>query len=175
MRKTIIVTSLACLVLSLAFSSALAQPDNDPVYIIPYLSEEHVYVNPNQDIILGARWGACRPGLVQASLPVIHLDWEINGVTLFDPQHDVAQYWGAIEQDYSFDTSLCKMKTEAIWLSYWRYELGQLDVDNNYVINLVYSLDRPRIDGIDEDLDGRPDIYQGTLQDSTITIHVVEP
>jgi hypothetical protein len=173
MRKMIVISLLVCLVLSLAFSSALAQPENDSVVINPYLSDPVVNVSMDQDIILGARWGACRRGLVQSFFSAVHLDWSLTlGDTQYiDPLQEMDEYWGPIEQDASFPTSACQMKTEAMWLSYWRYPLGQLG-PGDYELHLHYWLDHPVIDGIDNDEDGKLDRYQGTLKDVTIIIHV---
>ena len=92
MKKLMTVILLVCITATLFFATAFAQSDGEPVVIIPYLSDPEIEITSDQEVILGARWGACSRGLAQAAPSSARLGWTINGDALFSSQKEVKQY-----------------------------------------------------------------------------------
>ena len=174
MKKAMTVLLLVFVTATLVYASAFAQSDGEPVVIIPYLSDPEIEITSNQEVILGARWGACSRGLAQAIHSSAGLGWAMNDVTLFSSQKEVKQYWGSPIPTDIGEESCIAGDGRQVWWMHWRYSLGYLE-PGDYEIRLHYWLARPTIDGGDYDGDGRPDIFVGSLVDNTITVHVEDP
>ncbi len=89
MKKVIYIFLLVFVTAIVVYATALAQSDGEPVLIIPYLSDPEIEITSNQEVILGARWGACSRGLAQAIHSSAGLGWTMDGVTLFSSQKEV--------------------------------------------------------------------------------------
>lgn len=174
MKKIVVISLVVCLGISLLFSAALAQSDDDIVVVHPYYWDPSTPIYSNQTIVLGMGWAACRKGAVQMFLTAVQQYWSIDGVPVFSSDEDPNQYWGEIgERSYDPVNSACMGKPpDHIWGTSWRYTLGTLE-PGEYEIFFDWWLDHPVTDIADYDGDGRPDIIY-ELGDNTITITVVD-
>lgn len=183
MKKfALLVVLLLCLmVVSVAAGDSLHPPicppdcDGESVLIFPWRFEtgEVVPLYTDQEIVLGARWGACKAGLVTRFLHAVELEWQLDGVPLFTSQEEVQQYWGPLATEPDLPVEQCIIPATEIWLSYWQYSLGEMAA-GDYWLLFEYNLKQPVIDGIDSDGDGRPDVYEGTLQTADIVLKITE-
>jgi len=174
MGKTITIILLVFVATILIFAPGLAQSDGESVVIIPYLSDPEIHIYSNQEVILGARWGACSRGLAQAARSSARLGWTMDGETLFSSQKEVKQHWGPSVPEDIGDIPCIAGDGMYLWRRHWRYSIGELD-PGDYEIRLHYWLARPTVDGADYDGDGRPDIFVGTLVDIPVSVLVVDP
>ncbi len=159
---------LACITLLVPVGAVHA--DGGSVLIRPWLSSDFT-VYTNQEVILGADWGACNQGLLTAFLTAIHLYWTIDGKPLFSTPNADLQYWSAPVEGGPV-LPQCVRQAGNTWGAFWQYSLGKLP-PGDYQVHLVYYLDHPITDGSDYNGDGSPDIFNGVILDRTTTIHVI--
>ena len=174
MKKVITVVLLVFFAAIVIYATALAQPDGDLVVIMPYESPPVIEIHSNQEVILGANWGACTYGLARAAPSSARLGWTVDGDPLFSSQKEVKQYWGLPFPEDLGTTSCIAGDGMYMWWRHWRYSIGKLD-PGVYEIRLHYWLARSTVDGADYDNDGRPDIFVGTLVDIPVSVLVVDP
>jgi hypothetical protein len=161
----------------------LVNCEGDVVLILPWRFDLNTILTlrPNQEVVLGARWGACKKGLVTSFIPAARLDWLVDGYPLFGSSFDKAydkemkKQWGSVWADESNPAiDQCVMNTEETWWSYWTYSLGTL-APGDHPVQLNYWLSRPARDGGDYDGDGKMDVFEGELAAGKILIRVENP
>jgi hypothetical protein len=179
MRNKIILSMLLVIMLLLmtGIFSAHAQEGNS-VLIIPYLIPEDedgnliVEVPVDQTILLGARWGACNKGLAQAWAETASLMYSVDGQALFASENESRQYWQAPVIYPGGDPSRCLPHTETIWIAYWQYELGTLEL-GDHPAHLSYWNHGVPVDGGDYDGDGKPDKFKDWSMEVDFIIRVI--
>jgi hypothetical protein len=169
-----ILTLILALVITMG-SPALAQ-ENNSVYIIPYLiplvnGERVVTVSPDQEILLGARWGACTKGLSIAFAKTATVDYVIDEQAIFTSLDESRRYWGLPPVPVaSQGESPCMNNSDTGWQVYWEYSIGTLS-PGDHPANFGYWNDHLQIDGGDYDGDGKPDHgWEGTYIDFIIRV-----
>ena len=176
----LLVAAVLSVIATASFNSpAQAQfTEVDEVYIVPYLipldanGERIVTVKANQHVVLGARWGACTPGLALAFAQGAVVYYEIDGMPLPSSSIEDRGYWDWPVPVVSDQGNSCMNKTDTGWFVFWRYDYGAMPigVHSGY---LHYSRHQQFIDGGDYDQDGRPDKH--TIDGEVLfTIVVVE-
>lgn len=166
------------IVVALVMPAAHVSTANDaatvgPVY--PWLSEwQEFTVNVGDTVLLGARWGACSPGLARQGERAISFDYSLDGVPIatdFVWDRPVAVAWDLPGEARCIAGPSTDGK---IWLLFAEYPIV-FDAPGNYLIGATVTADRTIIDGIDSDGDGRPDKYSGLLHDVVSIVRVVAP
>lgn len=178
MRISVLSLAAAIITTATALSPALAQSTQDnEVFIIPYLIPEVngqriVYVSPDAHVVLGARWGACTPGLARSWIGSANVYYEIDGEPL-PLSHHQREYWTSPQVLDTGQPEKCILPTEAIWVVYWRYEYGTMDPEpGEYDVFFHYWGDRPVVDGGDWDEDGKMDVFRDVNIEVEFTIVV---
>jgi hypothetical protein len=161
MKKSLALLLVLVIMISLV-SPAFAQ-ENDSVYIIPYLitpdenGERIVTVSPDQEILLGARWGACTIGLTIAFAKTATIDYAVDGQAIFASLDDSRNYWRLPPVQVPWQGgSPCMNNSDPGWRVYWEYSIGALD-PGDHPAHFGYWNDHLQIDGGDYDGDGKPD------------------
>jgi hypothetical protein len=169
MKKLLVV--LITLGLLLAPISAVQAQSNGETVTVNLSFDNTVYVNAGDYIMLTHGWGACTRGLVKLYLSAVYTEVHLDGV-LISMADGKDQHWGPITESTNTSWASCIAgDKESGWVSNWQYPLGALST-GEYEVHFYYWLDHPIHDGGDYDNDGRPDLFEGLLQDRTITIIV---
>jgi hypothetical protein len=170
-----IVVAIITLGLLLAPLSA-AQAQTNEHYINLVFSDDTVYLEAGDNVILGHGWGACTRGLVQMYLTAVHTELSIttSGNEFLAYTADGRdQYWGTINSapDANWVPSCIAGNQNTSSVVHWYYPLGSLE-QGEYEVHFYYWLERNIHDGTDIDGDGSLDIFGGVIVDRTITIIV---
>jgi hypothetical protein len=171
--KKIIITSLVVFVAIAMFSMpALAQGED--VYIYPTRWDASTPVYSDQNIVLTARWSACRRGAVQDFLTATNINWSLVGEDLNMSGKDTNKYW---ERPFpipvtepSEDYVCMGGPLEEMWSTRWYYTIGPLSA-GDYTLNFYWWFDHPVTDVADYDGDGHPDLWTDAFSVET-SIHV---
>ena len=172
MKKLLAASVLIFLAITLMHAPAFAQ--DDEVVIIPYRWDQSTIVFSDQFITLQAGWAACKKGPLQAFRSATHISWTLDkeGVQV-DSGEVTRKYWGPIHY-IPLQAGVCLGKTpETIPAITWSFPLGQLEA-GEYSLHFYWWLDHPVTDLGDNDGNGRPDFFSGTIKDVDISIHVID-
>jgi len=180
MKKFALLFALLLVLVIVSVASAESHPpicppacDGEQVMIYPWRGDE-VTIYSDQFVTLGARWGACKSGLVKAFMRSAVLDWEVDAAKRRVEWPESREEWSEPWADSSASAiDLCVMNTDAIWLTYFDWPLGTLE-PGDHTVYLRYGLRFSLIDGIDFDEDGHPDRYHDPVQIGDMIIHVLE-
>jgi hypothetical protein len=175
MKKRIYALLLLFFAFTLTFTTTFAQSNNESVLIHPLLFPDGstITISSDQEIILGFGWGACTPGLVRAYIHAAHLDWSLNGQLIF-PSDEASQYWVLIGPIDPSTGGTCIAGNGTLWGARWRYSMGNLG-PGIHQIHFHHWVSHRIIDGWDSDGDGKMEVYNGTLDDWSVTVNVVDP
>lgn len=183
MRKaTTLFMVLAIAILTVAPVFALGED----VLIYPYRipidenGERIVTVQADQNILLGAGWGACTYGLVLAWTKTANVLYTVDDISLVTLKES-RKLWYLEEITQPSSTEVycvnnVKLNEEGeytgMW-AYWVYELGPLP-PGDHLATLMYWNDKVPIDGGDYDEDGKPDNFKGWSSNIDFIIRVEE-
>lgn len=175
MKKIILISIVVCLSIILTSSMALAQSADDVVVINPIRWDPAKTVYSDQTIIFDLGWAACNRGLVQNFLNANYLAFILDGSPVVSSE-EVNQYWGPIQQIPAPPAAeACVGKTpEKLWRAKWDYQYGTLEA-GDHTLRFILKVDHPVLDGGDYDGNGAPDLFNGTLHDFELIIHVEDP
>jgi len=171
-----IVVHILVLVIAISMVTPAFGQDNETILIYPWLIQPDEYgdriitVSQDQEILLGARWGACTKGLSHAWAVTTDVAYEIDGQPVFASLDDTRQYWSLPPVPVVVSgPSPCLNNSKVGWYVYWEYELGTLS-PGDHSAHFEYWNDHLLIDGGDYDGDGRPDKWFGTTVDFIIRV-----
>ena len=160
--------------LAMAAGSARAQVPGLIIYPVQLAEGEIVVVDPGQAVGIGIYWNACRKALVDIAVRVSHINLWLDNMP-WPPTESVGI---ADRKNASFDAEKeifdCMGHTDVIYGFAIIYGLGVLP-PGDHPVHILWRFDHPVPSGADQDGDGRPEIYRGTILDRTITLRVVEP
>lgn len=170
MKKIIPITIIFCLVALLVPSAALA--NGGVVFVMPHYYDD-LYVNPDDELILGYAWFACTKGLVRDFLTAVHTTWEVDG-ELEVESHGKDDYWVPM---MPFEITGCIAGNDGqAWLTWFEYSLGSgFTPGDVFDVTMVDCFTHPVNDGYDGDIDGIPDLYPAGCETYSVTIHVLSP
>ena len=147
-----------------------------PLLIYPYLiprdenGERVILVSQNQNIRLGAKWGACTLGLSLAFAKTANVAYVIDDQSILTSLGEASRYWSLPPvPDTSPGESTCKNNTDTGWWVSWEYPLGTLSL-GDHPAHFDFWNDRLQIDGGDYDGDGKVDRWEGTHIDFIIWV-----
>ena len=152
---------------------AAVQAQLNEQYISLPFADETVSVSASDYIVIGYGWAACTPGLVRTYLSAMHHEIRVDDVVI-SIADGKDQYWGPITENPDANLAPCIAGNKRTgWSAHWRYPLGTL-TPGEHEVYFYHWLDHPVIDGGDYDGDGKVDIFNGLIQERTITIIVSE-
>jgi hypothetical protein len=172
MKKIFALSLLVCLTITLVFTTALAQEEQNPVYVSP-IDGTYFEVSAGDEIVLWNGWVACTRGLATAFLTSFQSSWELDGESLFSSEEEVAEFWFPLQPHQPYSECIPEVGRRQTWFAGWWYPIGSFDdVGNTHTVTLNFWFDHPVTDGFDLDGDGRPDKYSGS-ESLSATIKVV--
>jgi hypothetical protein len=121
MKKIIAVSLLVCLSITLVFTTALAQEEQEPVFVFPYF-DEYVVVSPGQEVVLWTGLVTCTRGQAVSFLNSVHLEWELDGEPLFSSDEEVAEFWFPI-RPWDGPPGCISAQGRQSWFDFWGYSL----------------------------------------------------
>ena len=163
------------IVIALVVPVAHVATANGPTEIGPVYAWKQVWqeftVHVGDTVLLGARYGACVPGLAWSARNALSYDYSLDGEPLaFDFAWD-----RPVAVPYHTETGTCMAGPDdgQLWWIYAEYPIV-FDEPGDYEIGAVVSSSRPLIDGGDWDGDGFIDrLDRGVAAEGTSTVHVL--
>ena len=149
--------SFPSLVVALLIAAVLPSPvaaqadDPDHVYVLPYHIPEDdtgnriLYLDAEQHLVLGARWGACTYGLVRAWTQTAEVYYEIEGSPLLQDGQRSKDYWGKPIHWFAGANTYCVSQPgefDEYWTAYWQYDIGPLS-QGTHQFFFRYSMPHP--------------------------------
>ena len=172
--KLRIFISILVISLTMAAGSARAQIPGVIIYPAQLAENDIVIVDASQPVGVGINWDACRKALVDVALRVSHINLWLDNIA-WPPSESVGiadrMKAASKAEKETFD---CMGHTEVVYGFAILYGLGELP-PGDHPVHIIWRFDHPVPSGADEDGDGRPEIYRGTILDRTFTIRVTAP
>ena len=102
------------------------------------------------------------------------MNWSFDGQPLFEPDEDIDQYRGPIEERglNPYAEYCIGLYPENLWASSWRYSLGKLET-GEYQVSFDMWFHHPITELTDIDGDGSVDIISDVLVERSTIIKVV--
>lgn len=177
MIKKALPVLLVIVILSAAIPAFGQSPETVTIYPwqIPLNQngERVVTVTRNQQVVLGASWGACTRGLATAWAMTSDILYTVDGLPLLPSSKLARNFWGLPPEPVTYPgASACVNTTTQIWTIFWAYDLRRLSL-GDHAVHFEYWNDQLHIDGSDNDGDGKPDHFDFELAVDFI-IRVVE-
>jgi hypothetical protein len=169
------VTLIVVLGMALAAGQAGAQIPGVIIYPAKLAEGQIVPVEAGTEVTVGVYWDACRIALVKIAARISHVSLWLDGAPWPREQVSSAAATQGVRQPAAekeiFD---CMGRADVVYGFAILYGLGKLPA-GDHPARLVFTFDHPVTSAADQDGDGRPEIYRGTVLDRSFVIRVQEP